>query len=164
MTRTLWAALAVVAVLGAIQLVPVDTSNPPLVAPLVASAEVQAVLDRACYDCHSNETRWPWYSRVAPASWLVSWDVRAGRDELNFSDWGGLPADEQKEKLEEAWEEIDHGHMPLWYYLWFHSEARLSAQDREVLRGWMLPADAATAAQGTEPAPQEHGADHHHEE
>lgn len=162
MTRARWAALAAVALLLAIQLVPVDTSNPPTTAPLVAPADIQAVLDRSCYDCHSNETRWPWYSRVAPASWLVSSDVRGAREELNFSTWAELPADEQTEKLEEAWEEIDHGHMPVWYYLLAHPDARLSDPDRELLRAWMAPGELAAQPEAGEHA-HDHG-DHAHKE
>lgn len=79
--------LSVLAVLIVIQFIPVDTSNPPVTADIPSSPEGKAVLRRACYDCHSNETRWPWYSRVAPASWLTARDVREGRAELNFSAW-----------------------------------------------------------------------------
>ena len=94
--------LGLVVALVAIQLVPVDRTSPPVTADIAAPANVRAVLKRACYDCHSNETTWPWYSRVAPVSWLVARDVREGRKELNFSDWGGYAAKRQARKLKEC--------------------------------------------------------------
>src|SRR5689334_23582497 len=69
------------------QLIPVDRRNPPVQAEVQASAEARVLLRRACYDCHSNETVWPWYARVAPVSWVVVHDVRRGRDVVNFSTW-----------------------------------------------------------------------------
>lgn len=129
------AALAVVFV--AIQLVPVDTENPPVAADIDTPAEVKTILRRSCYDCHSNETRWPWYSRVAPFSWLVSYDVAKGREELNFSTWSQLSTREQVEMLEETWEAVSEGEMPLWYYLPAHPDARIRASDREVLQAWI---------------------------
>jgi Haem-binding domain len=80
-------AVALLVALGAIQLVPVDTSNPPVTADVPASAAVKGILRRGCCDCHSNETQWPWYGRIAPVSWLLARDVREGRAELNFSTW-----------------------------------------------------------------------------
>lgn len=130
-----------VATFIAIQFIPVHRSNPPIEADVGAPSEVKDVLERSCYDCHSNETRWPWYSRVAPISWLVAWDVREGREALNFSTWNRLSTHEQVEMLEESWEVVDEGEMPLWYYLPAHPEARIRAQDRAVLRAW--------AAEGT---------------
>ncbi|MDH5429724.1 MAG: heme-binding domain-containing protein, partial [Nitrospirota bacterium] len=74
-------------VLIGIQFIPVNRTNPPMEEEIVALPDVKAILKRACYDCHSNETIWPWYSQVAPASWLLAWDVAEGREELNFSTW-----------------------------------------------------------------------------
>ena len=81
----------------AIQLVPVDRSNPPVEADLEAPEAVTAVLRTACYDCHSNETHWPWYSYVAPVSWLVAHDVEEARSEFSFSRWEKLGEHEQAE-------------------------------------------------------------------
>src|SRR5438874_1058331 len=86
-----WSAIALGTVLVAIQLVPVERTNPSATKPIEAPAEVTAVLRRSCYDCHSNETRWPWYAYVAPVSWLVADDVKDGRAKLNFSSWGDYP-------------------------------------------------------------------------
>ncbi len=119
-----------------IQLVPVERKNPPVETEVPASEEVRSILRRACYDCHSNETRWPWYSRIAPVSWLVARDVHEGREELNFSTWNRLSTKKQVEALHESWETVEEGEMPPWYYLPPHPDARLSARDRTALRDW----------------------------
>jgi len=128
-------AIAAVLFVG-IQFVPVDRSNPPVEADVTTPADVKGVLERSCYDCHSNQTRWPWYSRVAPMSWLVTKDVHEGREHLNFSTWGLLSTKKQVENMEEIWEEVQEGEMPLWFYLPMHPEARISATDRAVLERW----------------------------
>ena len=120
----------------AIQLVPVERSNPPVLAEVPAPPEVREVIERACYDCHSNETRWPWYAQLAPASWLLAYDVAEAREHMNFSDWKQYDEDEQRDLVEEAWEEVEEGEMPPWFYLPLHPEARLSDADRAVLRRW----------------------------
>jgi hypothetical protein len=103
---------------------------------VAAPAEVRAVLERACWDCHSNQTRWPWYAHLAPVSWLVAHDVDEGRDELNFSTWDAYPAKKRAKKLEELIEVIEEDEMPLWYYVLLHPDARLAPPDRERLIGW----------------------------
>lgn len=125
-----------VAAFALIQLVPVDRSNPAVVADLQAPPEVTSVLRASCYDCHSNETRWPWYSRVAPASWLVAHDVEEGRSRLNFSLWGAYDGKRRQRLAEELWEEVEKGEMPLPLYLLAHPGARLSQDETEVLRRW----------------------------
>ncbi len=134
------AAIVFAVLLGLAQLVPVPRENPPVTAEIPAPPAVRALLERACYDCHSHETRWPWYARVAPASWLVAWDVAEGREHLNLSRWDDYDAEEQGELREEMWEEVEEGEMPLWYYLPLHPEARLTADERATLRAWALPA------------------------
>jgi hypothetical protein len=128
--------VALLVALGAIQLVPVDTSNPPVTADVPASVAVKGILRRACYDCHSNETQWPWYGRIAPVSWLLARDVREGRAELNFSTWNQYSTQQRVKKLKESWEEVAEGEMPPWFYLPVHRDARLSADDRTLLRQW----------------------------
>ena len=119
-----------------IQFIPVDRSNPPVEEEIVVAPQVHSILKRACYDCHSNETIWPWYSQVAPASWLLAWDVHEGRDELNFSTWNRYSPKKRNKFIKEIWEEIEEGEMPPWFYLPLHPEASLSDQDRMVLREW----------------------------
>ena len=114
-------------------------SNPPVTGDIGAPPEVAAVLRRACYDCHSHETVWPWYSRVAPISWLVAHDVREGREELNFSAWDRYDPAKRRKKLAKTVEEVDEEEMPPWYYALVHPDARLSAAERELVRAWAAP-------------------------
>jgi Haem-binding domain len=115
-------------VLGvAIQFIPVETTNPPVERDIPTSPAVKAVLRRACYDCHSNETGWPWYSQIAPISWLLARDVQEGRAELNFSTWNQYSTQQHVKKLQESWKEVSEWEMPPWYYLPAHREAQLSA-------------------------------------
>ena len=120
-----------------IQFIPVEQTNPPVTSDIPTSPEVKAILKRACYDCHSNETVYPWYSRIAPVSWLAAHDVFKGREELNFSTWGKYSTKAQAEHMHESWETVTEGEMPPWYYTVLHGEARLSAEDRQVLRTWV---------------------------
>jgi hypothetical protein len=99
-------------------------------------AEVAATLRRACYDCHSNETRWPLYAKVAPMAWLVVYDVNRGRGQMNFSRWGEYNPFDRADMLDEACEEVRKGEMPLGPYLLLHGDARLSPQDVEALCAW----------------------------
>jgi hypothetical protein len=133
-----WALVVLAAAFVVIQFVPVDRTNPPVETEVPAPAEVREVLRRSCYDCHSHQTVWPWYSRVAPVSWLVARDVHEGREELNFSTWNRMTTKDQIEAMHESWEAVEKGEMPLWFYLPVHSEARLSEADRSVLRAWSL--------------------------
>jgi heme-binding protein len=128
--------LSILVILVASQLVRVDSTNPPIDSDIPTSPEVKSILRRACYDCHSHETTWPWYSHIAPISWLLAWDVREGRAELNFSTWSQYNTQKQLKKLKESWEQIAEDEMPPWYYLPVHPEARLSAAERALLRQW----------------------------
>lgn len=118
------------------QFIPVDRSNPPVTSEIPASAAVDSVIRRACYDCHSNETVWPWYSRVAPVSFLVARDVHQGRRHLNFSTWGDYNTAKQSKLVREIWEQVSQGEMPMTIYLPMHPQARLSAQDKAVFEAW----------------------------
>jgi hypothetical protein len=128
--------LAIPVILLGIQFVPIDRTNPAVGSEVPAPGDVRAVLRRACYDCHSNETVWPWYSRVAPVSWLVASDVHEARKHLNFSIWGEYSERRQRKKLEECSEQIDEGEMPLWIYLVVHRDASLSPQEKTLLQEW----------------------------
>ncbi len=127
---------AILVVLAALQLVPVDQTNPPEKGRAMAPPEVEGILRRACYDCHSNETHWPWYSKVAPASLLIASDVKEGRREVNFSTWEKYDERRKKRKLVEIAKEVETGAMPPWYYAPLHPEAALSEQDRQIIIQW----------------------------
>jgi mono/diheme cytochrome c family protein len=126
--------LALVAL--AIQFVPVSRTNPAGGVEVDAPPQPKAVLQRACYDCHSNATRWPWYSHVAPVSWLVSSDVEEGREEMNLSRWEAYTPERQAKLRRKIRREVDSGDMPLWYYVTMHPAARLSEEDLAALRSW----------------------------
>jgi hypothetical protein len=91
--------------------------------------EVTSTLKRACHDCHSNQTAWPWYSNIAPASWLIASDVNEGRAHLNFSNWTQAGAEGEKPDLEDLCSEVQAGKMPLRSYTLLHPRAKLSSQE-----------------------------------
>ena len=130
------AGLALVVILIATQFIPVDKSNPPERGAAAAPAEVQALLRRACFDCHSNETVWPWYSQIAPGSLLIARDVKNGRKEVNFSNWEKYDEKRKARKLKEIAKQVEKGGMPLFYYLPLHLEAKLSPAERELIINW----------------------------
>jgi hypothetical protein len=105
--------------------------------------EVGAIIHRACKDCHSNATTWPWYSRVAPVSWMIARDVSRGRAKLNFSEWG--PGTRSANEVAEICDAVTDESMPLRPYLLMHPEARLSRQDVDTICAW---ADHAKARAG----------------
>ncbi len=111
----------------AIQLVPYgrDHANPPVrTEPAWDSPQTRELAVRACFDCHSHQTVWPWYSNIAPMSWLVQRDVDLGRRKVNYSEW-----DRPQEEAAESAETVQNGTMPPWYYPW----ARLSTAERQAL-------------------------------
>ena len=127
--------LGLLALLLLIQLVPYgrDHSNPAVVAePAWDSARTRDLAVRACFDCHSNEVVWPWYSNVAPISWLIQHDVDEGRDELNFSEWHA------GQEGHEAAETVREREMPPRQYLWTHPAARLSDTERAALNAGLI--------------------------
>jgi hypothetical protein len=140
--RAQWllAGLLLAAVL--IQFFPPDRTNPPvepghdLLASNSPPAEVLSLLRSACYDCHSHETRWPWYSRISPVSWWVAKHIEDGREELNFSEW---PHDRPR-RARSLWRnitvEVKGGSMPLPSYTWVHTDSRLNPEQRQLLLDW----------------------------
>jgi len=137
-----WIFGALVVVFALLQFTNPARTNPPLPPGGDISAtnppppQIAALLHAACYDCHSDETRWPWYSHVAPASWLVVSDVNDGRERLNFSDW---PKDSERaaKKMDRMSEELDYKEMPPGKYTLLHPEARLTADQRKQLMQWL---------------------------
>jgi mono/diheme cytochrome c family protein len=117
-----------------IQVIPIgpQRTNPPVVSePKWDSPQTRALAKRACFDCHSNEIKWPWYSRIAPVSWLLAKDVLEGRATFNFSDWNA--GDMNSTVMAE---QINSGKMPLPQYLWMHPPARLTdAEKKQLIAG-----------------------------
>jgi mono/diheme cytochrome c family protein len=127
----LYGAIAAVVLFVALQLVPYgkDHTNPPVVSePKWDSPQTLALAKRACFDCHSSETVWPWYSSIAPGSWLIYKDVVDGRAEYSFSNWDAEP--KRARKLAEV---VNEGTMPPPQYLLLHPEARLSPAEKQQL-------------------------------
>jgi Haem-binding domain len=125
-------------------------TNPPERFALDAPPEVAAILRRSCYDCHTHETKWPLYARLAPGSWLMARDVHNGRNHLNFSKWGGVDEDERKDDLENCWEQVESGAMPKWFYVYpLHLGARLSDADKALLKSYFLKSGGGAAAPST---------------
>ncbi len=114
-----------------------------------APDDIAALLHTSCFDCHTEETRWPWYTNVFPASVLVRHDVCEARAALNMSRWSEYSVFEQADFLDEMCGEVEEGHMPLPAYLWLHGEARLSDAQVEALCAWTT--EAAARAMGSEP-------------
>lgn len=136
--RTRLLPVYVVGLIVLIQFWPVERTNPRVSSDIQTPKEVEEVLRAACYDCHSNETRWPWYSHVAPVSWLIAHDVTEARDRFNLSEWGSVPAEERQVLVRQMWKEVEKGGMPLPVYRIMHPEARLSENQKSVLRDWAL--------------------------
>lgn len=130
------AVLALILILIGIQFIPVNKTNPPERGDPPGSPEVRALLRRACYDCHSNETVWPWYAPIAPASLLIGRDVKEGRKEVNFSTWEKYDEKRKARKLKEIAKQVGGGDMPLFYYTPLHPDAKLSRAERELIVKW----------------------------
>jgi hypothetical protein len=128
--------IIIVIILIAIQFIPVNKTNPPVTAGLNAPAELMSVFKKSCYDCHSHETVWPWYSNIVPVSLLIINDVNEGRGHLNFSEWENLSRKNKAKLKEEIWEEIEKGGMPLGKYILLHPEAELNQKDKDLIKEW----------------------------
>lgn len=101
-----------------------------------ANAEVANTLKIACYDCHSNQPTYPWYTNIAPVSWWIKHHINEGSQHLNFSIWGTYSEKRKNHKLEECIEMIEEGEMPMDSYTWMHSEAKLSNTQKQLLIDW----------------------------
>ena len=153
-------AIGCVALLLVIQLIPASRTNPPVVASRSLAAhmnvppEVQSVYKRACNDCHSNETVWPWYSHVAPVSWYVAHDVNVGRSHVNLEDWEAQESPkEANEHLGLTCKLMQEGKMPPADYLLIHRNANVSPADINAVCAW---------TQKVAPAEEEGAEKHHH--
>lgn len=146
----LWIIAILVLAAIVIQFVPVKRTNPPETSPLVADSAVLNVLHRSCYDCHSNETKWPWYAYVAPVSWMVTKDVNRARHKINFSEWGDLSEARRSHAPDNMVDEIEEGGMPLPKYLRMHPDAKVSDEDFALLKRWAEQMDRASGMSGSE--------------
>jgi hypothetical protein len=137
-----WIIGALVVVFALLQFTNPARINPPLPPGGDISAtnppppQIAALLHASCYDCHSNETQWPWYSRIAPVSWLVAGDVNDGRERLNFSDWPHALPERAAKRLERVSEELGYKEMPPAKYTLIHADARLTEDQRKQLIQW----------------------------
>jgi hypothetical protein len=135
--RVLFSALGVLLVVGvAIQFVPVARTNRLGTGDPVAPREVMWILRRACYDCHSTETRWPIWAYVAPISWRVVADVERARAVINFSDWATHTPANQAALRAMVTQATSAHRMPGWYYVSLHPDAKLTDHDLAALRQW----------------------------
>jgi Haem-binding domain len=137
-----WIFGVLVAVFALAQLTNPARTNPPvppggdIAATNPPPPQIVALLHAACYDCHSDETVWPWYSHVAPVSWLIASDVTHGRRRVNFSEWPHAHPDWAARRLERVSEELDYQEMPPAQYKLMHPEARLTDAQRKELIHW----------------------------
>ncbi len=139
MRRILIGILGVLVILQFFRGTPPETSsdNPgDLIVTEQIQGEVSGILKTACYDCHSNETTYPWYTYITPVSWFVFDHVEHGREELNFSEWTKMEKRRKIRKLKEISEEVEEGEMPLSSYTIIHGDASLFEDQKEVLIKW----------------------------
>lgn len=120
-----------------IQAIQVDKTNPKTETSkeINTNSEIMAIFKKACYDCHSNKTVWPWYSNIAPFSWSIASHVEDGRKALNFSTWNDY-SEEEKGKLLKKIHRTAYAAMPLASYITFHEEADLTKDERNLIRDW----------------------------
>ena len=132
MKKVLFWALGLAA---AIQLVRPDFTNPPVdeKAALNTDPQVMAVLKNSCYDCHSGETKYPWYHHIAPVSWVMSDHITRGRKALDFSNWANIDPEIKLLRMERAKQLVSNDLMPKHEYLWMHENAALKPDEKEIL-------------------------------
>jgi hypothetical protein len=118
------------------QLITIRHDNPPAAGLVDAPPAVVSILRRSCYDCHSNETAWRWYTYVAPVSWLAGYDVHDGRRRLNFSEWSRDQPPARKKQMNDLVRDVEGGEMPPWYYTPAHPAARLGPVDAATVSAW----------------------------
>ncbi len=140
-----WSLVVLVVAFVLLQFTNPPRTNPPVISNMLSKdpppPQIAAMLHASCYDCHSYETKWPWYSHIAPVSWLIASDVNDGRRDMNLSDWPGDPLRAAK-RLEDMSEKIGYDEMPPKQYALIHADARLTAAQRKELTDW-LDAEAA---------------------
>ena len=142
MSKTLWVVVILIALLVIAQFVRPDMSLPnsdpahSIERSVAVPPQVDQILKRSCYDCHSSKTRWPWYAKVAPSSWLLASDVNDGRKAMSFSEFATYTPKKQAHRMNDICEQVKGGDMPLWFYLPLHPAAKLSDADKQTLCTW----------------------------
>jgi Haem-binding domain len=140
-----WIRRATVAIAAAFllsQLIPVNRGNPKvdpsqtLYATEKVPPAVKATFDRSCQNCHSNQTAWPWYSYIAPASWVIAHDVHQARKTMNLSEWGSYTTKKREEKLEDICDQVTNGDMPDPKYALFHRSSKIGPDERAAVCQW----------------------------
>ncbi|MFO7258012.1 MAG: heme-binding domain-containing protein [Bacteroidota bacterium] len=115
-----------------------DAPQPGDIANIYALPDgVHDVLKAKCYDCHSNNTTYPWYTNIQPIGWWIDWHIREGKDELNFSTFADYPKERADHKLEEIIEVLEGGTMPLKSYLWMHGDAAVTQEESQRIVAWI---------------------------
>lgn len=134
--------IVVIVILVLMQFKRIDKTNPAyneaedFITITQPPAEIATLIKAACYDCHSHQAKYPWYSNVAPVSWMVAHHIEEGRQHLNFSTWATYPEKKADHKLEECVEEIEEGNMPMKPYVIMHSEAKMTDAQKSALITW----------------------------
>jgi hypothetical protein len=165
-----WLRIVLLGLLGVfvlVQFIPVDRSTPEMMpgqdflTVVNAPAEMATLIKDACYDCHSYQTEYPWYSKVAPVSFWIQQHINEGREHLNFAIWSTYPAERAAHKLEECWEEVEEGHMPLPSFTWLHPEGRLSEGQQSALAQWFQQQYRASSLSNRQDEPANEAAESH---
>jgi hypothetical protein len=134
--------LVIILILIAIQAIRIDKTNPrsdsskDFITVLNPPQEIASILSTSCYDCHSNQSKYPWYTNIAPVSWWIKDHINEAREELNFSVWEDYSDKRKKHKLEECFEMIEEGEMPLTSYTIIHNKASLNENQKKLLIDW----------------------------
>ena len=137
MKIVIYSLITLVVVLFIINSIPVNMSNPPITSDIKTPDNVKKILRESCYDCHSNETTWYWYTEYAPISWLIAHDVNEGREYLNFSTWDKYSTKEKKELMHESIETIQEGEMPMKIYELMHPNSKINKDELNTLTSWI---------------------------
>ena len=138
-----WILLILIVFVILIQFIRIDKNNPEVIKAndfiylKNPPQEISHILKSSCYDCHSNETKYPWYTNVAPVSWWIKHHITEGREHLNFSEWNSYPKKKANHKLEECYEQVEIDEMPVYSYTLLHPEAKLTPGDKEKLMRWL---------------------------
>lgn len=135
--------LTLLAILIVIQIFRIDKTNPPIDTQIDFATitntptDILEKLKGACYDCHSHETEYPWYTNVQPVAWLIKGHIKGGRQHLNYSEWGSYNSKKKSHKIEEIIEEVESRRMPMKSFTWMHEDASLSDDDIKQISTWL---------------------------